>query len=167
MRVIAVSGVPGTGKTTLSKKLSNKLDFYYLDVTKLISRHKLSEGYDKKRKTKIVDIKKLNKVLVNEIVFIKKSNKKYRGIIIDSHLSHYIPSKYVDFCIVTKCNINELNKRLKKKKFDKNKIKENIQAEIFDVCCTEALERKHKIIVIDTTKGFNMSYIIKKIGMVE
>ena len=167
MKIIAVTGTPGTGKTTLSKKLSNKLDFYYLDVNKLISRHKLSEGYDKNRKTKIVDIKKLNKVLASEITFIKKSSKKYRGIIIDSHLSHYLPKKYVDFCIVTKCDIKELSKRLKKKKFDKNKIKENIQSEIFDICYNEALERKHKIIVIDTTKSFNISSVTKKIGMVK
>ena len=167
MKIIAVTGTPGTGKTTLSKKLSNKLDFYYLDVNKLISRRKLSEGYDKKRKTKIVDIKKLNKVLASEITFIKKSSKKYRGIIIDSHLSHYLPKKYVDFCIVTKCDIKELSKRLKKKKFDKNKIKENIQSEIFDICYNEALERKHKIIVIDTTKSFNISSVTKKIGMVK
>jgi len=54
MKVVAVSGVPGTGKTTLSRKLSKKLNFYYLDVNKLISNNKLYEGYDKKRKTKIV-----------------------------------------------------------------------------------------------------------------
>ena len=164
MKVIAVTGVPGAGKTTLSKKLAKRLNFYYLDVNRLISKYRLSEGYDRKRKTKIIDIKKLNKALIREIKFIKKSNKKYRGIIIDSHLSHYLPKKYVDSCIVTKCNINELNKRLKKKKFDKNNIKENIQAEIFDICYNEALERKHKIIVIDTTKSFNISSLIKKLS---
>lgn len=163
MKIVIVTGTPGTGKTTISKKISNKLDFYYLDVNKLVKKHKLAEGYDKKRKTKIIDVNKLNKLLINEIKSIKKFNKKISGIIIDSHLSHYLPRRYVDLCIVTKCGINILNKRLKKKKFNKEKIRENLQAEIFDICCNEALEEKHKIIVANTTKSINISSIAKKI----
>ena len=163
MKTIIVTGTPGTGKTSLSKKLAKKLNFYYINVSKLISKHKLSEGYDKKRKTKIVNVKKLNKFLINEINKSKK-NKKINGIIIDSHLSHYLPGKYVDWCIVTKCDIKELNKRLKQKKFSKDKIKENLQAEIFDVCYNEALEKKHKILAVNTTKGFNIATLARKVG---
>jgi len=172
MKVIVVTGVPGTGKTTLSKLLAKKLSFYYLDVNKIISKYKLSEGYDRKRQTKIIDVNKLNKKLINEIKSIQKSNKTYKygkfkeikGIIIDSHLSHYLPRKYADFCIVTKCGIKELNKRLKKKKFHQSKIKENIEAEIFDVCLNEAKERKHKIITADTTKHFNINDLTHRLG---
>jgi len=181
MEVICITGTPGTGKTTLAKKLAKKLDFCYLDVNESIKKHKLYESYDKKRKTKIVDIKKLNKFLIKEIATIKKFNKKYKGIIIDSHLSHYLPKKYADLCIVTKCGIKELNKRLKNKQFHKSKIQENLQAEIFDICYNEAVRRKHNVIVIDTskiskkfsgyseskilkaTKGFNISKILKSI----
>lgn len=200
MKVIAVTGSPGTGKTAMAKKLAKRLDFYYLDVNKLVSKNKLSEGYDRKRKTKIVDIKKLSKALVNfieefkksdgmrlmssasstkaltkeninKIALNKKSNKnssktikKYSGIVIDSHLSHYLPGKYVDLCIVTKCNIKELNKRLKKRKYPKSKIQENIQAEIFDICLNEAKEGKHNLVIVDTTKDFNIAKISKQIG---
>ena len=143
MITIAVSGVPGTGKTTLSKKLAKELDFHYIDVNKIIAEYNLSEGYDTKRKTKIVDIKKLNNRLIRDIKNYKKS-KKYKGIIIDSHLSHYLPRKYVNLCIVAKCSIKELSKRLRRKRFHTAKIKENLQAEIFDVCLNEARERKHK-----------------------
>jgi adenylate kinase len=194
MKRICVTGTPGTGKTTLAKKLSGKLGFYYFDVNKFIVKNKLYEKYDRKRKTRIVDVNKLNKKIINEIKTLsnkpisgkyniknthygKKSNKislknkntwknpkKYAGIIIDSHLSHYLPRKYADLCIVAKCDIKELNKRLKKKKYSKNKIMENIQAEIFDICLNEAKERKHKIISVDTTKHFNINLLAKKLG---
>jgi len=164
MKVIAVSGTPGTGKTTIAKKIAKKLNFLYFDVNKLIVKNKLYEGYDRKRRTRIVDINKLGKFFISEIKIFQKINKKYNGLVVDSHLSHYIPRKYIDLCIIAKCSIKELNKRLKNKKFHKNKIKENLQAEIFDVCYKEALEKKHKIFVIDTTKGFNISIISKKLS---
>ena len=169
MKIICVTGTPGTGKTALSKKLAKKLGFYYIDVNKIISKHKLSEGYDQKRKTKVIGVGKLNKALVKVISALTKKHINERptqldGIIIDSHLSHYLPRKFVDFCIVTKCDIKELNKRLKKKRFHKEKIKENIEAEIFDVCLNEAKEQKHRTLVIDTTKGFNMNKLARQVG---
>ena len=164
MKIIIVSGTPGTGKTTIAKKLAKKLNYHYIDVNKLISEYKLYGGYDRKRRTKIVDIVKLNKFLINYIKQLKKQKDKPKGTIIDSHLSHYLPRKDVDACIVAKCDIKELNIRLKRKKFHKAKVQENLQAEIFDVCYNEALERRHKVIVVDTTKGFNINRIAKQLG---
>jgi len=160
MRVVIITGTPGTGKTTLAKQLAKKLNFHYLGVNKIIKKYKISEGYDKKRKTKIIDVKKLNKALIREINNYKKIKN---GIVIDSHLSHHLPSKYVDLCIVTKCNLKILERRLKKKKYSKGKIRENLDVEIFDVCLNEAKENKHKILVIDTTKGINIEKISKKV----
>jgi len=161
MKVIIVTGSVGTGKTTISKKLAEKLNFDYVDVNRIIKKYDVSEGYDKKRKTKIIDTKKLNKVLIKEI---KKLIKK--GIIIDSHLSHYLPKKYVDLCIVTKCNLKVLEKRFKKRRYSEAKIRENLDTEIFDVCMTEAEENKLKVLALDTTKPLNIKNIINKIGII-
>ena len=190
MKAIIVTGTPGTGKTTLARKLGKKLNFSYLDANKTIKKYKLVAGYDKKRKANIVDIKKLNRALIKEINNFKGTIKKNtikrislakfnkikltnnmknnnyikKGIIIDSHLSHYLPKKYVDLCIVTKCDLKVLEKRLKEKKYDKNKIRENLDAEIFDICLNEAKENGHKIMCIDTTKGINITSLARKIG---
>ncbi|MBI2655800.1 adenylate kinase family protein [Candidatus Woesearchaeota archaeon] len=181
MKAVIISGTPGTGKTTLSKRLALRLNYFYFDVNDFIAKNKLYESYDRKRKTRVVDVANLNKELIKEINTLTKKpiNDKYNkkipikhkklkkisGIVIDSHLSHYLPRRYVDLCIITKCGINELNKRLKKKGYGKNKIQENLQAEIFDICLNEAKERKHKIMIIDTTKGFNIDIITRKIGV--
>ena len=67
-------------------------------------------------------------------------------------------------CIVTKCELRELKNRLKNKKYPKEKIRENMDAEIFDVCLNDAKENKHKIITIDTTKDINIIKISRKVG---
>jgi len=147
MKAIIISGTPGTGKTTVAKRIAREIKGKYVDVNKVIEKYKLAEGYDRKRKSRIVDVKKLSKALIRMI----KENKKI--LVIDSHLSHYIPKEYIKLCVICKCNINELRKRLKKRGYTKEKTEENIEAEIMDVCLNEAKEFGHKIKIIKTSKN--------------
>ncbi|MBI2499714.1 AAA family ATPase [Candidatus Woesearchaeota archaeon] len=96
--IIIVTGSVGTGKTKIAKEIAKKYNLKYLDLNELIIKNKLYEKYDKRLKTHIVDIKKLNNFLIKLI-------KKEKNLVIDSHLSHYLNKKYVDLCIVTKCDI--------------------------------------------------------------
>ncbi len=161
MKIICISGSVGTGKTTLAKRISKKVNYKYADVTQLIKKNKIYDSYDRKRKCYITNIKKLNRFLIDKIKKYKKNNLK--GIVIDSHLSHYLPKKYVDLCIITKCDLKELQKRLKKREYSKDKIQENLECEIFDVCLNEAKEAGHKVIVFNATKALNMDMISKSI----
>ena len=144
---VVVTGTPGTGKTKVAKALAKKYKLKYIDLSKVIKEKKLYESYDRKLKTYIVDIKKIKKLLTD---IAKEDN-----IIIDSHLSHYINKRNIDLCLVTKCDLPVLKKRLQKRKYPKAKIRENLDAEIFDVCLIEAREQKHKIKIIDTTETFS------------
>lgn len=153
MAVIIVSGTPGTGKTFVARKLAKKFKFKYVDVKRIIPRHGLKDSYDKKRKSWVVDEKKLAKVLEKMIKESKDS------LVIDSHLSHFISPKSVDLCVITKCNLKVLERRLKKKGYSKDKIRENMDSEIFDICLNEAKEIGHKIQVIDTTESLNLAKI--------
>ena len=142
--IIVVTGSVGTGKTTIAKNLAKRLKFIYLDVNSTLDEYNLKSKYIKKFDAYEVDVSKLNKVLIKII----KDNK---NLVIDSHLSHYLPSSLVDYCIVCKCDIKFLNNRLVNRKYTKIKIRENLDSEIFDVCLIEALEKKHNVIVLDTT----------------
>jgi len=152
---IGISGTPGTGKTTISKKLAKALNFEYLDVKQLILEKHVSEGYDAKKDCEIIDIKKLQKEIEN---YLKE--KEIVNVIIDSHLSHEL--KELDLIIITKCELKELEKRLIERNYSKEKIRENLDSEIFEVCLTDAKENYEKVIIFDGVKE-TIEELIRKI----
>ncbi len=154
---VIVTGTPGTGKTTVATRLAKRAGWKYVDVNKAISNHKLSEEYDRKKKCHVVDTKRLNNVLGD---IIKKSETQ---VIIDSHLSHYLPKELVKKCVVTKCNLKLLKMRMKKRGYPEHKIKENLECEIFDVCLNEALENGHEVIIVETDKKVDYDKLLRKI----
>jgi len=159
--VICVTGSSGTGKTNIAKALARKLRYKYVDVNKIIKYKHLRHKYIKKLDTYEIDDAELNKILTSII-------KKNQNIVIDSHLSHYLPKKYVDYCVVCRCDLRVLKKRLEKRKYPYDKIRENLDSEIFDVCFIEAFEKGHKVIAIETgRKDINgcVDEIIKKISL--
>lgn len=162
MKLIIVTGTPGTGKTHLSKILAKELGYHYLDIQKLGKG--IYSGYDKSRKVKIVAISKMISAFIR--LYNQKKKVHYKGIIFDSHLSHYLPRSLVDLCIVLTCDIKKLKQILEKRGYNKKKIRENLDAEIFEICYNEALERRHNILKIDTSKGFTLNAwkaIVKKV----
>ena len=156
MAVVIVTGTPGSGKTEVARFLSKTLGFVHVNVNRLIRSRNLWSSYDKKRRCYVVDKKKLVRMMLAEI-------KKHHDVIFDSHMSHYLPKKYVDVCIVTTCEIAELKTRLQRRRYSALKVRENLEAEIFQLCLTEAQEQKHKIISLDTTKGFDKKKLLRKV----
>jgi adenylate kinase len=133
---IAVTGTPGVGKTSACS-LVRRLPVYHVnDLVELLG---ISNGYDRKRKTKEVDVKKLAKAIDQGI----------KGdMILEGHFSHMLN---VDLAIVLRCSPKVLEKRLKKKGWSEKKIKENVEAEAVDVVLVEALENVPDVCEIDTT----------------
>ncbi|MFC1723793.1 adenylate kinase family protein [Nanoarchaeota archaeon] len=156
MSIIIITGTPGSGKTTISKKLATLLEYKYLDVNQLIKKKKLSQGYDRKRKCQIIDTKLLNKELVSE-------TKKHSNLIIDSHLSHHLPLKHIDLCLITRCNLRLLKQRLKRRDYSKDKIEENLEVEIMEVIPNEVQQKKYNYFFIDTDKKIDYKKLIRKI----
>ncbi|MBW2987880.1 kinase [Candidatus Woesearchaeota archaeon] len=148
MLVIAVTGTPGTGKTTIAKLLAKQLGFEYISLNEFAKQHGLFEGYDKKKKCHLVDTKKLARAFSQ---YIKNVTKK--GVVADSHLAHYLPRAIVGLCVVTTCSkLKELEKRLKERGYSKAKVRENLDAEIFRVCLIDAIELGHNVVELDTSK---------------
>ena len=118
----------------------------------------LATSYDRKKQCYVLDIKKVAALVQ------KEKRETSRGIIIDSHISHLLPKRLVNFCIILTCsNFKTLEKRLKKKKYSRKKIRENLEAEIFQVCWLEAQERGHKILSFDTAQGMKKKEILQQV----
>jgi len=131
--------------TTPWEKLANELNMLYFDVHKHIKTNKLYESYDRSKRSCIVDTDAL---VANLLAIISKDE----SVIIDSHMSHFLPKTSVDLCIICNCELKILKNRLEKRKYTKNKVRENLDSEIFEVCKTEALKQQHKIFEIDCSK---------------
>ena len=156
MRIIIVTGTPGTGKTTIAKLICTKLNFKYIDVNEIIKNNDICDEYDSERKCTIVDGKKLKGILE---AIIKQSKT---DIVIDSHMSQVVSSRCINLCIVTRCSLRTLKNRLEARGYNEQKVRENLDAEIFENCLTEAQENKHKVHVIDTTR-LNQVHFIEEV----
>jgi len=142
--IIAITGTPGTGKTSISKGLIKK-DFNVVDLNKIAYEKKYLVGKDEKRNSFIVDTNKIDS-------FIKKNYKKKELTFIEGHLSHLL--RCVDIVIILRLNPLKLENNLLNRKWKKEKIKENLEAEMLDtiLCETIQIHPLDKVIEIDTTE---------------
>jgi len=131
----ALTGTPGTGKTTISKVLNKKI----LHLSELYS-----ESSEEKTTSDewLVDVEKLNQVF---------HKKKGDNFIVEGHLSHTL--KDVEKVIVLRCDPNVLKSRMEKRNYSESKIRENLEAEAIGIIYSEAIEMfdMSNVAQLDTT----------------
>ena len=142
MKIIIISGTPGCGKTSVSKKISEKINAKTISLNELTVSENLTLKYDKKRETHVVDFNKLIPHVEKLIELYNKENTEF--LLIEGHFSDAIPEKYVDYVIILRCNPDELFKRLEKRGYSIQKIRENIQAEILGNCTNFFIQKQIK-----------------------
>lgn len=120
--MIVITGNPGVGKHTISKKLSQKLGFPILDLNEIAIQNKI---YQKRDSALDVDTKKLAKIT-------KKQMKK--NIIVVGHLAPYVIERsQTSLAIILRKNPYKLILVYKKRKYTQKKIIENIGSEILGI----------------------------------
>lgn len=128
-----ITGTPGCGKTTLSKKIADKIDCKLISINSLLEDYNLNLGTDELRGYKIVDIDSMI-----EIVDKIKEENNDKTIIFEGHLAQDYPN--ADKVIVLRCNPETLKERLNTRDWSDKKIDENVSAEILGVCTQESYE---------------------------
>jgi adenylate kinase len=132
---IAVTGTPGVGKTSACSLVKS---VHVVHVNDLVEKFDVVTGYDRKRKTKEVDVSKLAKAVAG----------MEGDMLLEGHFSHMLRP---DLAIVLRCSPKVLEKRLRKKGWDEKKIRENVEAEAVDVVLIEALENVPEVCEVDTS----------------
>ncbi|MCD6140444.1 MAG: AAA family ATPase [Thermococcus sp.] len=135
--LIAVSGTPGVGKTTVAKLLAEKMGYDYVDLREFALKH----GIGKIRGDEL-------EIEVDKLAYYVKEKLNNRNAVLDGHLSHLMP---VDQIIILRAHPKLIGERLKGRGYRKEKISENVEAELVDVCLLEALDENETIIEVDTT----------------
>jgi adenylate kinase len=158
-RVILITGTPCTGKTTIAKALTVKLNAEYINLTDYAKVYQLTLGEDKERKTIIINENKMRKKLAEAINASDKAN-----IIIDGHYAAAVtPAEFVTNVFVLRRNPKELKQFMEKCGFEGNKLWENLSAEILDVCLVEAVNAQPgKVCELDVT-GKTVEAVIDEI----
>ena len=134
---VALTGTPGTGKSSISEILSKKYKVIHLgDFTEA------RVDYDDARNSYIVD---------TDLLRNKVNSIRDEGIIIVE--GHYAHDMMVDTVIVLRCHPNVLKNRLEMREYSINKIRENMEAEAMGIIVDEALGKypENKVYEVDTS----------------
>jgi len=136
---ILISGTPGTGKTSVSELLVERLGYRLVRINDFAEERGLVEGVDNVRGSMIID----------EVRLETEVGKLSGDIVVEGHLAHLCKG---DVSVVLRTRPDDLEKRLLLRKWSKEKIHENVEAEILDVILTEAVEVNENVVEIDTTE---------------
>jgi adenylate kinase len=131
---IALTGTPGTGKTTVAALLPYRV----IDLNALV-KGGLSLGTDPERGCLEADMDGLEQKLAE--------TDTDELTILEGHFSHY----FADEAVVLRLMPSELKKRLEARGYSAKKIQENLESEALDVILVEAVEFCSRVSEIDTT----------------
>ncbi len=136
---LALSGTPGTGKTAVASILSAR-GMTVVELNQFARQHGLLGALDRKRRTREIDVEKLDSVLLKE---------QHGDIVLVGHLAHLLT---VDTTVVLRTKPSILHGRLEARGYPEAKVRENLEAEACDVILVEALDRSKNVFEIDTTE---------------
>ncbi|MCX6695212.1 MAG: adenylate kinase family protein [Candidatus Altiarchaeota archaeon] len=142
--LLALSGTPCTGKTTLSVELSKALGFDLIHLGEFISEKGLSDGFDEGRDTRLVDVNKLSLAVEEEA--------SGRDVLVEGLMSHMLP---VTHAIVLRASPLVLRGRMAARGYSREKIMENLEAEYLGIILCEALENCGNVLELDSAKKVN------------
>lgn len=134
---VAVTGTPGTGKTTATALVTADLPVIHLN--EVIETEGLVDGFDDDRQSWIADLPAVVEYLAGR-----------NDVLVESHLAHLVP---MDRVVVLRCHPDELEHRLRRRGEPPSKARENAESEALDIVLTEAVDRHgdESVYEIDTT----------------
>jgi adenylate kinase len=149
---VALTGTPGTGKTTVA----DRLDATVVHLNDVVRERGLTERTDEERGTLVVDVDAVTDYLDEEL------GAEAGSVVVESHLAHLFDA---DRVVVLRCHPAELVERLRTREdaashdppktpeMVSRSAEENAEAEALDVVLAEAVEQHgaDAVYEVDTT----------------
>ncbi|WP_297471283.1 adenylate kinase family protein [Thermococcus sp.] len=151
--IIAVTGTPGVGKTTVSKLLARKLGYEYVSLRD----YAMERGIGEMKGDEL-------EVEVDELAYNFERDFAGKNVVADGHLSHLLKA---DLVVVLRAHPKLVGERLKARGYSKEKIGENVEAELVDVILVEALEENENVIEVDTTGKTPEEVVDEILGLIQ
>jgi len=140
---VAVTGTPGTGKSTATERLEERVaageyddlsvgDVAVLHLNDVVEREELYDAVDESRSSVVVDLDALG-AWVDDAVAAAAADV----VVLDSHLSHHLA---VDRVVVLRCRPAALESRLLDRGESAPKAEENAESEALDVVLGESVD---------------------------
>lgn len=131
---IVICGTPGTGKSRIVEELKKSLPTYkFINLSEYAIEHKYTSSYDEELDTYVIDE---DEVLENLEPELEYSNDH----IIEYIHGDMIHPSLVDWVFVCRTDITILHPRLELRHYNDEKIKNNIESEIFQSALDESID---------------------------
>jgi len=151
-----ITGNPGTGKHTIAKLVSKKLNLEIIDINKIA----IEQGLAKKNNHSLdVDVNKLKKIINKEA--------SENSILVGHLVPYVIDSKNVKISVVLRKSPYKLQSIYKKRKYSSKKSLENLGSEILGITYYDTVREfgKKKTFQIDTS-NISISTTAKKVELI-
>lgn len=140
---IAVTGTPGTGKTTATDLLETDdttFDYDVVHLNELVHDEELTTGIDEERGSVVADLEAISNWLDDR-----------EDVVFESHLAHYFDA---DRVVVLRAHPEQITERLRERGERTATADENAESEALDVILTESVERHGTDVIyeIETTE---------------
>jgi adenylate kinase len=146
--ILPIIGTPGVGKSSVSRLLASRIGARLISLGDLVRKEGLITGEDVERETSIVNLEKVSESVE------KKITSSVRDVIVEGHYAMDVVSpKKVHLAFVLRRDPQELRDILEERNYREEKVRENLAAEILDVCLYDAVDRLgvDKVCEVDVT----------------
>lgn len=128
---LLVTGTPGTGKSTLCRKLED-VGLKWVNIGQFAKENNCLGNWDEDYDCFELDEDKV----IDELEDLMANG----GVVVEHHVTDLFPERWFDAVFVLRTDSTQLYDRLSQRDYNKKKLDDNVQCEIFQTILDEAKE---------------------------